>query len=109
MKPKGIFKLLLLPLFLIACGTEDVPTNGEYIVVHRTAVPPDSRHFQAIEIHTGNATPVFSIRETNGGNYLPTMSRLPECNRKVVAGFFEDSIFVTTKILRDTTVPTVGR
>jgi hypothetical protein len=106
---RRVLVALFSTLMLTACGTEESATGGEYIVVGRTPTAPDRKYFQAIEIQGGKATPILSIQETTGRIYLPTMSSLPECNKKVIQGFIsEDTVFITTKVLRDTTVPTVG-
>jgi hypothetical protein len=109
LKPPAVFAALAM-LSPIACGTDDDVPRGEYIVVSRPASPPDRKHFQAIEIRSQAATPIVAIRETTGRVYQASMSSLPECNGKVVAGYFsEDTMFVTTRVLRDTAVATVGR
>ena len=101
---------LISSLVLAACGTEETAPGGEYVVTGRVPAPPDRKYFQAIEIHSRQATPILSIRETTGRTYLPTMSSLPECNGKVIRGYIsEDTVFVTTQVLRDTLVTTVGR
>lgn len=92
-----------------ASGTGKSEDAREFIVVPRNAVPSDKKYFQAIEIHSGESTPILGIKETTGRTYLPTMSSLPECNRKVIGGFIDsDTMFVTTDLLRDTLVATVG-
>lgn len=109
MRPQ-VFIILASTFLVTSCGTEETEPAGEYVVVGRMPPPPDQKYFQAIEIHTKVATPVLSIRETTGRTYLPTMSSLPECDRKVVKGYIsEDTVFVTTQVMRDTTVKTVGQ
>lgn len=109
MKSKKPLSILLLTLVFNACDTGTSGDGREFIVVPRKAIPPDRKYFQAIEIHSGESTPVLGIMETTGRTYLPTMSSLPECNRKVIGGFIDsDTMFVTTDLLRDTLVATVG-
>ena len=114
---------LALPLIAIACTkTEDeapeITENPKAFVI-RSGSPSvsdtsDRNFFEAVNLSTQQGTPVFSIRETGGRMYLPIISFMPECNRKVVEGYIQlggfdkQSVFVTTKILRDTTVATVG-
>ncbi len=115
---------LALPLIAMACteSEEDVApvsTENSSAFVIRSRSPSvsdtsDRNYFEAVNISTKQGTPIFSIRETGGRMYLPIMSSIPECNHKVVEGhiqlegFDKQSVFVTTKILRDTTVATVG-
>lgn len=118
------FRLALaLPLIAIACTkTEDEsPESTEnpmaYVIRSRSPSVSDTsdrNFFEAVNLSTKQGTPIFSIRETGGRMYLPIMSSIPECNRKVVEGYIQldgfdkQSVFVTTKVLRDTTVATVG-
>jgi len=115
---------LVSALMAIACTrTEnDAPesTGNPKAFVIRSRSPSasdtsDRNFFEAVNLASKQGTPIFSIRETGGRMYLPIMSSLPECNRKVIEGYIQlegfdkQSVFVTTKILRDTTVATVGR
>lgn len=93
-------------------AAEDPATSGEaeYVITGRSEGRSDGRNFEATDIRTQKRYPVAGIKETTGRVYIASMSSLPECNRKVVQGLVSgDSLFITTKVVRDTTVPTVGQ
>jgi hypothetical protein len=115
MKPVALLPSLLFTMILAGCSNEEPPVetkiDHEFIIVSR---PPndagDQKYFHAVEIHTKVSTPILGIIETSNRTYLPTMSSFPECNKKVIQGYVStDTFFVTTRIVRDTSEPTVGR
>lgn len=115
---------LALALLPLACteSEEEAPANADtsaaFVIRSRSPSSSDTadrNFFEAVNLATKQGTPVFAIKETGGRLYLPSMSSIPECNHKVVEGhvqldgFDKQTIFVTTKVLRDTTVATVGK
>jgi hypothetical protein len=115
----------LVWLSMVACDQTDAPaktvspasdsTNHSFVIKSRHPTDSsDHSYFAAIDISTKETTPIYSIHETNGRVYLPIMSSFPECNGKVIQGYLQTEgsdnhkIFITTKILRDTVVKTVG-
>jgi|GEM_PF-7063569 len=122
---KTVFFWLILALLLLAISCDPsvneepgIIENPNAFVIHSRSPSAsdtsDRDFFEAVNIATKQGTPVFAIHETGGRIYLPIMSSYPECNRKVVEGYIQPdgfdkhAVFVTTKILRDTTVSTVG-
>jgi hypothetical protein len=124
---KTYLAALALPALLLgACGLTDQPTKpgagpvAEFVIRGVTSAPDGSGYYFTVEALADRAeTPVAAVREPGGSYYLPTMSRLPAFNHKVVRGHFAvDSttgfprrgrVFVVTALVRDTTVATVGR
>lgn len=95
------------------CTTTDDPASAtgeeEYVITSRQSGATDGRYFQATDILTKKSHPIAAIQETTGRVYTAIMSSYPECQRKVVQGLVSgDSLFITTKVVRDTTIPTVG-
>jgi hypothetical protein len=80
----------------------------------RIPVSDEENYFSVINISDNGTTGVPAVVELEGTVYLPTMSRMPSFNDKVMEGcfvpdtnYFEqmtDTIFHVTKHLRDTTI-----
>ena len=92
--------------------------NDEYVILPGVPESAEENWFTVINISNDDAGGVPAVVELEGRIYLPTMSRMPSYNNKVVEGYFvpdtnyyeemTDTIFHVTKHVRDTTVTSWG-
>jgi hypothetical protein len=101
--------------------------SGEYIILFGAPniaeeewapASDEEDYFSVINISNDETTEVPAVVELEGKIYLPTMSRSPSFNNKVVEGYFvpdtnyfeamTDTIFRVTKHLRDTSTSSWG-
>lgn len=111
-----IFLVIITSALFISCD-ETTRSNSEtqYVITwYANENQNDPDWFKVIDINTNNYQTVPAVKELKGTYYLPTMSRMPSFDNKVVTGEFfmdqtygsskPDTVFKVTAHLRDTLV-----